>query len=198
MDQESSVIAADIRRIFADVPPPVHQLDRAGLDGYLVEYFRDRRWDGVDITSLRASRGDSSSYLGELKHQAPDWFRYYLPGYMLMVLQDNVPEDEYQINAVIYALMPPESHASGRKESGHECAEAQNSFQGLFSSYTFQQKSAIASFVRHQIAHRGHYAVTCESDMNEDARRSYNSYWHQFNADQPKIMAPPTSSRVEP
>ena len=79
--------------------------DKAGYNlecKQVADFFRGKKWNNVTLSALRAYRGDASACLHFMSATA---FRYYLPAYMLIAIDDYSDADVVADSAV-NALAP--------------------------------------------------------------------------------------------
>ena len=76
------------------------------LEGLQVaQFFRGRKWKTITLAVFETYSGDSSACLCFM---LPDGFRYYLPAYMLIAV-DEYPDADVTADSAVYALTPPAS-----------------------------------------------------------------------------------------
>ncbi len=102
----------------------------------VAEFFRGKRWKDVTLAALRSYRGDASACLAFM---SPEAFRYYLPAYMLIALDDYAEADAIADSA-LNMLTPGEL-----REYWNERAKG----------FSQRQRGAILSFLNYLDAHHG-------------------------------------------
>lgn len=99
----AELLAARIRRSFLDVPAPetITALpEEEDFESALVtQAFRGKDWSELTPELLR-SRPEAMAFL------SPEAFQYFLPGYLLLALQD-VAELDVSLIGLLYALAGP-------------------------------------------------------------------------------------------
>ena len=102
----------------------------------VAEFFRGKRWKDVTLAALRSYRGDASACLAFM---SPEAFRYYLPAYMLIAL-DDYAEADVIADSALNMLTPGEL-----RESWNERAKG----------FSQRQREAILSFLNYLDTHHG-------------------------------------------
>lgn len=102
----------------------------------VADFFRGKRWPQVTLAALRGYRGDASACLAFM---LPEAFRYYLPAYMLIAL-DDCAEADVIADSALDMLTPGE-----QREYWNERAMG----------FSKKQREAILSFLEYLDTHRG-------------------------------------------
>jgi hypothetical protein len=155
---------------FADVPYPGDDkianrnpgfLAYEDYEGRAVEaFFRGKRWQDVTLQSLEEGYdGDKSACLSFMTVNA---FRYYLPAYMLICIDDYEGAD-VSYTATLQTLTP---------QIGDVEIDARTLTR--ISGFTQQQKQTIALFLKEMSALHG------ADDPWDDTLVALDSYWKQY------------------
>ena len=102
----------------------------------VADFFRGKSWKDITLQCLRTYRGDGSACLSFM---SPEAFRYYLPAYMLIAL-DNYGEADLIADSAVNALTPQPR------------GPLQRFWEERVSEFTRDQKRAILAFLRHMAA----------------------------------------------
>jgi hypothetical protein len=141
-------------------------------------FFKDRKWTSLTTKVITAEgHGDVPAYLAFM---TPAGFRYYLPAYMMMTLQEWNEDNRWLLESLPTRLMP--ENVFWKRECSNQKRSAlppDNNFTDKFSPFTFAQKRDIANFLYHQSFHDGPFPILANG-RNDDAFRAFESYWYQF------------------
>jgi hypothetical protein len=125
----------------------------------IARHFRGRRWQEISLEGLQSDYpGDASACLAFMTVEA---FRYYLPAYLLILIDDFGHAD------VVYDSTIRKLTRSG------DPAEKQL-FHERFDAFSDQQKSTIAQFLERMSFHHGGQRAV------DFAKVAVDSYWRNF------------------
>ena len=155
-------LISDIRAAFGFSEPPrdiVTTMGGGSEPTHIVGYFTGKRWSEITIKKAADDRysGDLSSALLFMTDEA---FKYFLPAYLLMLLNE-IDTADLIVERVFYRLTLPAEEQADRAAC-----------EKKFDLFSIEQKQLIARFIANQVSTL-HY--------NEEAKKAYISYWYQFN-----------------
>lgn len=178
---EKSVLIERIYRDFAEVPYPGD--NASGFEGndekkcrrhepYEVKkFFAGKTWQSINLKSL--AEDYPSPQQDCLAFMVPAAFRYYLPGFMIIIITDYEECDlicEYVIDFCYYNINDK---------------IMKNIFHQRFDVYNFDQKQCVALFLKY--IYNNHLNDYSCSDQNSSTLVSVfhplvslNSYWYKF------------------
>lgn len=157
---------------FSNWRKPNAPISDCSLEEAMVPYLSNRIWNQITLASLRQAGGLTQDWLFDLFYKDPEYFVYFLPGFLLLCLQEEPVELDRWVDVVLFLLSrnilgrgPPDPERSAR-------------FDDVFCGYNHQQKRAIALYVRYQVE-----LATKQRDdfMKENAEKTYASYWVRFD-----------------
>ena len=107
MDDKIASLKLQIARAFADVPSPGDDVDDlvvtfgAGEGEDIADAFRGRHWKDMPLDLIL----ENFYFASSLTHMTPQAFHYYLPGFLLLLLDrpDSEPD-----GPTLWNLAPPE------------------------------------------------------------------------------------------
>jgi hypothetical protein len=105
----------------------------------VADFFRGKRWNDVTLGSLKSYRGDASACL---YFMSVDAFRYYLPAYMLIAL-DNYAEADVVADTAVNALTP------------QPLGPLQKFWAERLAGFSPKQREAIVAFLRFMASEHG-------------------------------------------
>ena len=115
-------------------------------------FFRGKRWKDVTLAALRSYRGDASACLAFMSPQA---FRYYLPAYMLIAI-DDYAEADVIADSALNMLTP---------------GELQEYWNERAKGFSQRQREAILSFLNCLDRHHGADYLSMGRKMRSDIGR---------------------------
>lgn len=133
---DADALKATIRSAWAGAEAPIPESVAPGEPwseaGRITAFFGGRRWEDVDLGALRDQyRGDGSACLYFMSAEA---FRYYLPSYMVIALEDYDDADVVG-QAAVNALTP----TTNPSLAGDEAVR--------YDGFTRPQRRAIVAFL---------------------------------------------------
>lgn len=155
-------IISGIHAAFGASEPPkdiVTTMGGGSEPTHIVSYFTGKIWSEITIKNASDDRysGDLSSALLFMTDEA---FKYFLPAYLLMLLNE-IDTADLIVERVFYRLTLP---AEGQADRA--------ACEKKFDLFSREQKQLIARFIANQVSTL-HY--------NEEAKKAYFSYWYQFD-----------------
>lgn len=157
-------LKATIRRVFSSAEYPGDDHIAYGGEDHLegqqvAEHFRGKQWSDIDLAFIRGydEFADASACLSFMTDEA---FRYYLPAFLLVTLEDFA-------DAGLVAATTVSKLAPWRDESD----EAMKSFvERRLSGFTPAQREAIGKFLEHM-------SDTHRDDLEGDELDRALSFW---------------------
>lgn len=132
-----------------------NQYDENYEGNQMANFFRGKTWQQITLKSLQDEyNGDGSACLCFMSSEA---FRYYLPAYMIIAINEYLEADVIRDSA-IYALSPP---------ADNDLIESWNE---KISNFSDKQKEAIIKFL--QFIHENY-------KINDDSLNSALTYWNK-------------------
>ena len=176
--------ASDIRRTFADVPrPPPDEIGARSSafwkyedeEGRVVErFFAGKDWRDMTYRVIREGLRTPES--AALTFMAPEAFRYFLPAYMLIALEEYDISDITAETAVL-RLIPDRLNFTGNAD------DPGSWFGRNVGGFTNEQRRAIAGFLLAMQEAYGHDFSQDDSPMTALER-----YWARFLPDEDRPL----------
>ena len=168
-------LAAAVRSVFPVEPKPSKLVNYMGGGDpqQIVDYFGGKTWPEITMHGLMYEyEGDP---FGAMAFMTDEAFRYYLPSFMMISLEEMEIADLVPSN-VCWRLTPPDDPAEN------------NIFLTRMSGFSPAQKEVIATYLREDAT-----TGACSSE----AREAYEGYWHQFDPAPPdqKTTNAPTPAK---
>jgi len=154
-------LITELKALFplAPLPEKIVNYEGGGFEPPLVKaFFQGRIWTDVTLETLRQYASDSGACLNFMSHEA---FRYFLPAFLFMMLDDYDRVSGMTIYSSTLFQLNPDDGVFTRE--WHE-----ERF-----SFTPAQKQLIAEILYHE-------HILHDEQMNYLAEEPLNSYWKDF------------------
>jgi hypothetical protein len=174
---------------FPDDSPPMgdkltsHATGVGSEYDYVKAYFEGKRWKDVTLDSLRSGYPGPASAC--LNFMSPEAFRYYLPAFLIITMEDPVEADAI-VDTVISSLRPPEfpdadfldfvrrylgEESTKQFTSQENLAQDRRIFAETVALLSDMQKRAVRAFLQFMT---GHYP----QEMDDLIRPAMRQYWN--------------------
>jgi hypothetical protein len=152
-------LRALIANAWADVEYPGDAAIASDNTGYHLEcnqvrdFFRQKRWNDISHSMLRTYVGDESACLSFM---SPVAFRYYLPAYMLVAI-DNYDYAGVTANSAVTALIPQTSKELATFWTQRTSGFSEHQSDAIVAFLLFMEENHGNDYLSHGLTHALHY-----------------------------------------